>query len=387
MGHDHSHEDPKAYYVEQLCTIGIAGALGGIAVMLYERNLLWFIAPKVQPWVLGGGLALLVLVALRAAVVWVQAGRKPAADHEHDHDHDHEHCHDHSHGADCGHDHDHDHDHEHTHEHAHSHSDDGHGHDHGAAPWRYVILLLPVALYFLGLPNEHMARADVRDAHKLSLTEQSLGSLKKDVPESIVEKLDSIKGKTFKTQQEFEAELANYLSKEERDKYQSKIVDSALMQGITLKSVAAQNRDRPIGVSFAELQNAAATEDTRNFYEGKTIQVKGEYLPGNDRMFTLVRYKMNCCARDAVPLSAIILIDPQSEQTLKKPRDYQTALRGKWVDITGQCQFQQRADQAGAWTTLIVLKPDAEHPLFDESGKDDRALIKATQPDASYYLY
>ena len=76
MAHDHDHaHDPTTYYVEQLCTIGIAGALGGIAVMLYQRGLLWFLAPKVQPWVLGGGLALLAVVAVRAVVVWFQAGR------------------------------------------------------------------------------------------------------------------------------------------------------------------------------------------------------------------------------------------------------------------------------------------------------------------------
>ncbi|HEX5273561.1 MAG TPA: hypothetical protein VFW33_23860, partial [Gemmataceae bacterium] len=65
MAHDHSH-DPKGYFVEQLCTIAISGALGGIAFMLWKRNLLWFLAPKVQPWVMAGGIALLVLVAFRA---------------------------------------------------------------------------------------------------------------------------------------------------------------------------------------------------------------------------------------------------------------------------------------------------------------------------------
>ena len=123
MAHDHSHDDVKAYYVEQLCTIGIAGALGGIAVMLWYRNLLWFLAPKVQPWVLAGGIALLVLVAIRAAAVWFQAGRTAPASPDHDHDHDH------AHGGDCGHDHDHDHattakpahDHDHDHSHDHDH--------------------------------------------------------------------------------------------------------------------------------------------------------------------------------------------------------------------------------------------------------------------------
>src|SRR5262249_54261500 len=54
----------------------------------------------------------------------------------------------------AGHDHDHGHGHGHSHAHGHSHSHaHGDGHDHGWAPWRYVVLLLPVVLYFLVLYN------------------------------------------------------------------------------------------------------------------------------------------------------------------------------------------------------------------------------------------
>src|SRR5262249_16687126 len=113
MAHDHSHDDPKTYYVEQLCMIGVAGALGGIAVMLYLRESLWFLIPPFQKMVLAGGVGLLVVVAVRAVVVWVQAGRARAQEHDHAHDHAHEHGHDHCHGGDCDHDHDHDHDHGH----------------------------------------------------------------------------------------------------------------------------------------------------------------------------------------------------------------------------------------------------------------------------------
>src|SRR5262249_18283679 len=58
----------------------------------------------------------------------------------------HEHKHEHAHAA-AGHDHGHAHDHDHDHGHDHDHS-------HGWAPWRFVVLLLPVVLYFLNLPNE-----------------------------------------------------------------------------------------------------------------------------------------------------------------------------------------------------------------------------------------
>lgn len=324
MAHDHSHEDPKTYYVEQISTIGICGALGGIAFMLWQRKLLWFVAPKVQPWILAGGLALLVLVAIRAVSVWFQAGRAPAGhdhehEHEHHHDHDHAHGHDHSHGETCDNDHDHGHEHDHEHAHAHSHADEGDGHTHGWAPWRYVILLLPVVLYFLDLPNESMASADARDGG---------------------------------------------------------VVD------VKLGNIAGPTGAKAVEVSFQELQQA---QDNRDIYEGKKIRVKGEYLPGNDQMFTLVRYRMNCCAKDAIPLKAIIFVDRKPGDSQEKDRLPTDSLRRHWVEVEGQLHFQQQADST--WMTIIVLRPDDKHALFDSQGKDQGAAIRVTKPDASYFLY
>ena len=128
MAHVHEHEhDPNSYSVEQLCTIGICGALGGVAIMLWWHNLLrlmlapWFFIP-----VLLGGIALLALVAVRAVTVWFTVGERHAS---HVHPHDHEHAHDHHHHHEhCGHD--------HSHEHAITTEPQGHvplavhGHDH-----------------------------------------------------------------------------------------------------------------------------------------------------------------------------------------------------------------------------------------------------------------
>jgi hypothetical protein len=323
MAHDHAHDDPNTYYVEQLCTIGVAGAIGGIAVVLYQGGRLWFLADKVQPWVLGGGILLLAVVAVRAAAVWMQAGRTPAANHDHDHDHDHdheaahEHCHDHSHGGDCGHDHDHDHDHGHGHSHGDGHSHGGgDGHEHGWAPWRYVVLLLPVVLFFLGLPDK--GRGDDRDAYKGQVDTRDVA--------------DQAKGQVFE-------------------------------------------------VNFPELQRAPASQSSRDFYEGKTIRIRGEYLPGNSGMFTLVRYRQNCCARDAIPLKAVIVVDPKSGATLP-----QESFRGQWVQVEGQLQFQNNPGQSDPWLTIIVLKPDDEHPLYDAQGRNDKALIKIVPADKNYYL-
>jgi len=385
MAHDHAHDDPKNYYVEQLCTIGIAGALGGIAVMLYQRHLLWFLAPKVQPWVLGGGIALLVTVALRAIVVWFQAGRTPEEveklGHNHDHDHDHEHGHDHSHGGDCGHDHEHHHDHDHDHGHSHAHGG-GDGHEHGWAPWRYVILLLPVVLYFLDLPNESMAMADGRDrlavdgvdakAH-IKLTEKSLKALRDAaVPSSVVDQLEKLKDKDFNTPEELSKNLADVLDKSAFEKYQKDVLTHAEY---------IRPKGEVVPVEFPQLQRAPLTVDSREYWEGKTIRVKGEYLPGGDQQFTLVRYRQNCCARDALALRAIIWLQSKSGETL--PLD---KLRGKWLKVQGELHFQQ-SSLAGEWLTIIVLHPDDEHPLLDETGTSNSALITIVKADENYYLF
>ena len=52
----------------------------------------------------------------------------------------------------CGHDHAHSH--SHAHSHAHMEDEGEEQHDHGWAPWRYMVLAIPIFLYFLGLPRE-----------------------------------------------------------------------------------------------------------------------------------------------------------------------------------------------------------------------------------------
>ncbi|HYV39194.1 MAG TPA: hypothetical protein VE988_26135, partial [Gemmataceae bacterium] len=191
--HDHSH-DTDTYYLDQLCMVGITGAFAGICLTLYFFNtdmLKLLLQDDFHPLILAAGVTLLIVTLVRAAVLWRAAGKKSAAhvhdhahehhhhDHAHDH-HDHAHCdhdhhhehveahdHHHHHGEACGHDHHH----EHiqpavatyhspalpmvAHDHGHAHDSDD-GHDHGWAPWRYVVLLVPMMLFLLGLPNKAM---------------------------------------------------------------------------------------------------------------------------------------------------------------------------------------------------------------------------------------
>src|SRR5437870_2207728 len=99
MAHEHHHHEGSAeFYLEQLFTIGICGAIGAVAVSLYlSGKLNLMLHPKFHLWVFAGGIALLVMVAIRAVAVWTSVD-EPAAVPAHDHDH--AHC---GHG-DCDHD-------------------------------------------------------------------------------------------------------------------------------------------------------------------------------------------------------------------------------------------------------------------------------------------
>src|SRR5262249_48248084 len=141
---------------------GICAAFGGVCLAMYfwqTEMLALLLAPQFYPFVLLSGVGLLALVVVRSVALWRQMGARAQAGHAHHHDHEHHHHHDHDHEH-CGHDHDpghgghdhanHAHDHDHGHAHAHDHD---HGHDHSWAPWRYVVLLIPIMLFLLGLPS------------------------------------------------------------------------------------------------------------------------------------------------------------------------------------------------------------------------------------------
>jgi hypothetical protein len=358
MGHDHDHHhDPQTYYQEQLFTIAACGALGLVIVLLwYYSRLTLMLAPTLIPVTLAGGIALLVLVAIRAVALWVSVEEprlQPVHTHAHDHDHDHNGCdhehhhaegakaaHEHHHHEGCEHHHHHEHavtttakaagitqttpamatanplpivhDHAHGHEHSHDHTHDhdhghghDHGHDHGWAPWRYVLLFLPVALYFLNLPNDGYS-----NEHSGGVDRGQYG----DLPQ--------LAGSTG-------------------------------------------NIDHELG--FSELENAARQSDQRKYYEGKTGYLTGRFFGDDDTYFTLIRYKLNCCAADAVPIKVLTMVDYSLlEDRVKKdpsfkfkkmnPHDF----NNRWVRVTGQIRFLQRKGSDEYLPALIVVPNEAE---------------------------
>jgi hypothetical protein len=331
MGHDHHHHDQSSYYLEQLFTIAICGMLGAVACLLWLQNKLSILTPNLRLCVLAGGVGLLVLVVIRAVAVWSSVA-EPQSVPVHDHDH----CgHDHDH---CGHDHGHGHahavtdvpgqgggvgvvagPHTHTHEHEHEHSHE-HGHDHGWAPWRYVLLLLPVVLFFLNLNPLLSATGANVDWSKI----RSDGT----------------------------------------------VVDRG--GGV-------------IDVGFQELEEAARSADRRAYYQGKTARLTGQYAGDSDSRFALIRFKINCCAADAVPLKSVIMLDPKVTLDPKGERLPYKQLRGKWVEVTGLIQFLQQ-EGTNDYVTALILRPTTEKPLVPREGADE-ALIQVVPQDSNPYLY
>ena len=83
------------------------------------------------------------------------------------------------------------------------------------------------------------------------------------------------------------------------------------LEGESMKSVAEKGGD-VIELGFKELSNKALIPAAREELEGKTGRLKGMYSPlGSDKEFTLFRVKMNCCAADAIPLE-VRIVSPEN---------------------------------------------------------------------------
>ena len=120
--HEHGQAESE-YYIEQLLTILLCGATGIVAILMYYYGRLTvMLAPEFHPWVLGGGIVLLLMAFIRGAVLWNMVKPTEAG---------------HVHGPDCNHDHDH----------------GDHAHTSGTVYLKIIPLALPVLLFVMGLPN------------------------------------------------------------------------------------------------------------------------------------------------------------------------------------------------------------------------------------------
>ena len=408
--HDHSHGDHR---IEQICTLVISGLLGLVCILLWEKKGLDLIlAKQFHLPVLLGGIGLLALVAVSALMSLVTSkshahGGEGAgcdghghcdhdhveAGHEHHH-HDHDHAHDHEHTHEHGHEHEHvhgaacDHEHSHGHEHATVAADD-HGHDHGWNPWRYIVLLLPVVLYFLNLPNGGFSAGYMmRGMHTGELDSAVVSGR---TVENTGMRLDKPSGQDYplivaltegspaaKAGLHVKDALLSCTKSNDADGKAFPKPETVDFKGMPLDEIVAKLAGKPqtsfqvavdrgssekqtvevtrtadvIDLGFLELNDAALSPERRAFYAGKIGRLTGQYLPGqNDRMFSLARIRIRCCAADTTTLNIIIILDskvPAGTLSAIKPQE--------WIQVTGEIQFRSRKDRDEYATVMVVGK-------------------------------
>lgn len=300
-GHGHGHEHLKNYFTEQLLTLLVVGSMGFVAVRMYLNGMASYIlVEQFRVPLFIGGIGVLVLVAIRAVAVWREAGEVQAQLHQHAHGHEHhhhDHAHghehhqhdpDHIHGPDCQHEH-HDHDHQHAHQHdhghghgpGHGHGHDDHGHSHDPA-WMFVrmlILVFPVTLFMLGLPNQTMVKA-----------------------------------------------LAQYLAQREGA--------GDLIPGDVLSSLPAVATKPGTVMNFNDLNDAAFDTAKRESMEGQTAVLEGRFNRINDRTFTLFRLKMTCCAADTIPLK-VRIVSEKSLGTIEDQEWVRVIGQIRFIEVPG----------------------------------------------------
>jgi hypothetical protein len=278
MAHTHDHEPHSAEYLDQAAMIAACAALGGVSVLLYQQGALGFLVDSFRIAVLLGGVGLLAFAVLRGLALWRARSqeRKELFD-------------EHGYGQACcpG------------HEHRHTSTGAGHahgqhrgsGHEHGWAPLRYAGLLLPITLFFLGIPNPDFVRC---------YANCQIMYAQGDLPPLFAVW--------------FLGAVPSPKSLELEDG----------------SSQVTARRAEVLALNWGEFTWASFDPVQRDFYQGKTGMLKGQFLPGpNDRVFTLTRLRMRCCLADAVVLK-VTVVSPQPITDVK-PLD--------WVDVTGQIQF------------------------------------------------
>lgn len=336
----------QSYFLEQLCTIGIAGAYGGVLAAMYwstataepgVNTLLSTLAPWIRHVVLAGSGVLLLLVVYRGIGVWRAAGQV------HDHGHDHEH-HEHGHG----HSHEHAHEHEHAHDHGHDHD---HGHEHGWSPWRYAVLLFPLMLFFLPFDYDRMIRQFVEERAKIG---KGSGGDISAAGGSMGEPLSAFGVLSFLPDPLGRglASLACQFGVSE--------VDGKELHGLqwTIDRLEEQSEGKPdMTPDIDELEKAGVTPEQRKQWETyKRVETEGMFNPmrPDGRIFQIVRLRMACCLSDARPSSIMASSNKRLDFTKIPP--------GQWVKVQGRVQFVFHDNKWQLVVRAFSVKPSKPPP-------------------------
>jgi hypothetical protein len=116
-------------------------------------------------------------------------------------------------------------------------------------------------------------------------------------------------------------------------------------------------------VDFKTLEAAAADEADRKDWRGRMVRVKGQFMPNenNERQFTLIRLKIQCCAADLIQLKVPILCRDSVNDIPPE----------QWVDVIGRVDFQQVGPNNFVTVLLVPTRKNV----------DDQAL-----PDYNPYI-
>jgi hypothetical protein len=176
-----------------------------------------------------------------------------------------------------------------------------------------LILVFPVALFFLGLPNAGFSKQ-----HQIDMVgnDSALGAeLKKLAADATVleepKKVNDTMVRVLKT------------------KTGLKIRETTPASGGEPQLELISGAGKPM--RFNDLNDAALDEGKRKYMEGETVVLAGRFKRLADKEFSLFRMKMTCCAADTVPLKVRIVVP----QALSNYSDFD------WVSVKGQLQFLQ----------------------------------------------
>jgi hypothetical protein len=139
---------------------------------------------------------------------------------------------------------------------------------------------------------------------------------------------------------------------------------------INVGDTQAKGEDFRIG--FSQLEQATRSRDVRDELAGTTVRLTGQYKGDRPDRFTLVRFKINCCAADAIPLKAVIMVDPKAGNYPINPDSY----RNQWVQITGRLEFSKDS-ATNDIIPVILLTPKMA---------DDQDVVKKVSPDTNPWV-
>jgi len=314
---------PRDYFTEQLLTILVCGALAFVGIQMYLNGMLGHIlAPDFHPWVLVGSVSVLLLVVLRAVSVWREAGELQPVDGMNCQEN-------HVHTAAC--------DHplpgmpDGTIPDANLVDDHGHSHDMSWVFARMLVLVFPVALFALGVPNASLSAKGQLDSvgndSSLGLDPKAIEALAKDPA--------TIEYKPMETQADG-----------------TKVRELQTANGIKIREITPPTGEVKYVVMpgegnemrFNDLTEAALDADKRKSYGGQTAIMEGRFKRLGDKEFTLFRMKMTCCGADTVPLKVRII----TPQAISGFPDFE------WVRVKGVIQFIKAPGQE-RYTPVLVL--------------------------------